>query len=109
MAKVSLEIEQIDALRNGFSVYNAQEVLSVGDIVVIREGMEGTFRFPTVDRPGIIVEIIKDAKRGVELDGDHMGSPLGPIVFDIIVLSYDQDDEVCLNFSSSRFLSKVGG
>lgn len=108
MSKPEIDLEKIDALRNAFNaMVVSHQPVSVGDIVIINPANEGFFRFPTVDRPGIVTEILANPKRGWELEGGMSNTPASAMIFDCVVHIVDEDGDVIPFLMDSRRLLKV--
>lgn len=108
MSKPDISLEKIDALRNAFNaMVVSHQPISVGDIVIINPANEGFFRFPTVDRPGIVTEILAHPKRGWEFEDNASNTPASAMIFDYIVHIVDEDGDVIPFLMDSRRLLKV--
>lgn len=108
MSKPEIELEKIDALRNAFNaMVVSHQPVSVGDIVIINPANEGFFRFPTVDRPGIVTEILSQPKRGWEFEDNASNTPASAMIFDCVVHIVDEDGDVIPFLMDSRRLLKV--
>lgn len=108
MSKPEIDLEKIDALRNAFNaMVVSHQPVSVGDIVIINPANEGFFRFPTVDRPGIVTEILSQPKRGWEFEDNASNTPASAMIFDCIVHIVDEDGDVIPFLMDSRRLLKV--
>lgn len=108
MSKPEIDLEKIDALRNAFNaMVVSHQPVSVGDIVIINPANEGFFRFPTVDRPGIVTEILSQPKRGWEFEDNASNTPASAMIFDCVVHIVDEDGDVIPFLMDSRRLLKV--
>lgn len=108
MSKPEIDLEKIDALCNAFNaMVVSHQPVSVGDIVIINPANEGFFRFPTVDRPGIVTEILSQPKRGWEFEDNASNTPASAMIFDCIVHIVDEDGDVIPFLMDSRRLLKV--
>lgn len=108
MSKPEIDLEKIDALRNAFNaMVVSHQPVSVGDIVIINPANEGFFRFPTVDHPGIVTELLPHPKRGWEFEDNASNTPASAMIFDCIVHIVDEDGDVIPFLMDSRRLLKV--
>ena len=108
MSKPEIELEKIDALRNAFNaMLVSHQPVSVGDIVIINPANEGFFRFPTVDCPGIVTEMLSQPKRGWEIEGGVSNTTTSAMIFDCVVHIVDKDGDVIPFLMDSRRLLKV--
>jgi hypothetical protein len=88
-----IDIKKVDALRNAFNAMHvSHEQINVGDIVTIHPANTGFFRFPTVERPGIVTEFLPRAFRGYEEDAGT-NTPGAAMLFDCVVHIIDEEED----------------